>query len=190
MNWANNNPRPAPGMIRFWTLEAFAHGADCVSYFRWRQAPFAQEQMHAGLLRPDNSKTEAWQEAEQAIAEVKLLDLENQTAIRADIAIITGAEGLWVSDIEQQGQAYDFNQVQFSYYSALRELGLNIDFIAIDADFSPYKLIIAPSLPMVDQAFIDRCKDSTATFIFGPRCGAKTSEFGYPTNLPQALCNS
>lgn len=56
VNWANNNPRPAPGMIRFWTLEAFAHGADCVCYFRWRQAPFAQEQMHAGLLRPDNSK--------------------------------------------------------------------------------------------------------------------------------------
>jgi beta-galactosidase len=184
VNWANNNPRPAPGMIRFWTLEAFAHGADCVSYFRWRQAPFAQEQMHAGLLRPDNSKTEAWQEAEQAIAEAKLLGLENQTVVPADIAIITGAEGLWVSDIEQQGQAYDFNQVQFSYYSALRELGINVDFIAMDGDFTPYKLIIAPSLPIVDQAFIDRCKDSTATFIFGPRCGAKTSEFGYPTNLP------
>ena len=34
--------------------EAFAHGAELVSYFRWRQAPFAQEQMHAGLLRPDH----------------------------------------------------------------------------------------------------------------------------------------
>ena len=101
------------------------------------------------------------------MAEVKRLDLENQTAMHADIAIITGAEGLWVSDIEQQGKAYNFNQVQFSYYSALRELGLNVDFIAIDADFSPYKLIIAPSLPIVDQAFIDRCKACTATFIFG-----------------------
>ena len=50
VNWAPNNPRPAPGMIRLWTLEAFAHGADCVSYFRWRQAPFAQEQMHAGTV--------------------------------------------------------------------------------------------------------------------------------------------
>ena len=69
--------------------------------------------MHAGLLRPDNSKTEAWQEAQQAIAEAKLLGLEKQTAVPADIAIITGAEGFWVSDIEQQGQAYDFNQVQF-----------------------------------------------------------------------------
>ena len=187
VNWANNNPRPAPGMIRFWTLEAFAHGADCVCYFRWRQAPFAQEQMHAGLLRPDNSKTEAWPEAEQAMAEVAALDIGNQPLQPASVAIITGAEGLWVSDIEKQGEAYDFNNVQLSYYSALRELGVNIDFISVDSDFTVYALIIAPSLPIVDQAFVDKCKASSAQFIFGPRAGAKTSEFGYPAILPPGL---
>ena len=187
VNWANNNPRPEPGMIRFWTLEAFAHGADCVCYFRWRQAPFAQEQMHAGLLRPDNSKTEAWPEAEQAMAEVAALGIGNQPLQPASVAIITGAEGLWVSDIEKQGLAYDFNNVQLSYYSALRELGVNIDFISVDSDFTAYALIIAPSLPIVDQAFVDKCKASSAHFIFGPRAGAKTSEFGYPAILPPGL---
>ena len=187
VNWANNNPRPAPGMIRFWTLEAFAHGADCVCYFRWRQAPFAQEQMHAGLLRPDNSKTEAWPEVQQAMLEVSKLDITNQTTQSASVAIITGVEGLWVSDIEKQGEAYDFNSVQFSYYSALRELGVTVDFISVDADFSPYALIIAPSLPIIDSAFVEKCKNSSAEFVFGPRSGAKTSEFGYPTDLPPGL---
>ena len=187
VNWANNNPRPAPGMIRFWTLEAFAHGADCVCFFRWRQAPFAQEQMHAGLLRPDNSKTEAWSEATQAMAEVADLELAQQPLAPASVAIITGAEGLWVSDIEKQGEAYDFNQVQLSYYSALRELGVNIDFISVDSDFAPYSIVVAPSLPIVDQAFVDKCQASGAQFIFGPRAGAKTSEFGYPNSLPPGL---
>ena len=41
-------------MVRLWTLEAHAHGADVVSYFRWRQASFAQEQMHAGLNLPSS----------------------------------------------------------------------------------------------------------------------------------------
>ena len=45
---------PAPGMVRLWSLEAYAHGASTVSYFRWRQAPFAQEQMHSGLNRADD----------------------------------------------------------------------------------------------------------------------------------------
>jgi len=190
VNWANNNPRPAPGMIRFWTIEAFAQGADCLCYFRWRQAPFAQEQMHAGLLRPDNSKTEAWSEAEQAIAEIARLDLGNQPIPKACVAIITGVEGLWVSDIEKQGQAYDFNSVQFSFYSALRELGVNVDFISIDADFSPYKIVVAPSLPIIDAAFVKKCKESNAQFIFGPRSGSKTSEFGYPQSLPPGLLQS
>ncbi|MEO0871074.1 MAG: beta-galactosidase, partial [Pseudomonadota bacterium] len=59
VNWARFNPAPLDGMVALWTLEAYAHSAEFVSYFRWRQAPFAQEQMHAGLLRPDSSEAEA-----------------------------------------------------------------------------------------------------------------------------------
>ena len=54
VNWALWNPSPSPGVVRLWAWEALAHGAEVVSFFRWRQAPFAQEQMHAGLNRPDN----------------------------------------------------------------------------------------------------------------------------------------
>lgn len=184
VNWAPNNPRPAPGMVRLWTLEAFAHGASCVCYFRWRQASFAQEQMHAGLLRVDNSKTEAWQQAEQVRDEIANLDLLSHNIESADVAILTGSESLWVDHIERQGAAYDFNQVQFSYYEALRELGLNIDFISVDSDFSAYSVIVAPFLPIVDDAFISKCKQSQAIFVFGPRAGSKTEEFGYPETLP------
>lgn len=37
VNWASFNPSPLPGMVRAWTWEAFAHGAEVVSYFRWRK---------------------------------------------------------------------------------------------------------------------------------------------------------
>ena len=47
--------------------EAFSHGAETVLYFRWRQVSFAQEQMHAGLLRPDNVATEVFGEIESVI---------------------------------------------------------------------------------------------------------------------------
>ena len=53
VNWAAYNPAPHPGAVRLWTFEAIAHGAEVVSYFCWRQAPFAQEQMHSGLNLPD-----------------------------------------------------------------------------------------------------------------------------------------
>ena len=70
VNWATYNAAPAPGMVRLWTWEAFAHGADFVSYFRWRQAPFAQEQMHAGLLAPDRTPQPVLDEVRQVGLEV------------------------------------------------------------------------------------------------------------------------
>jgi beta-galactosidase len=54
VNWAPYNPAPLPGMVRLWTWEAFAHGAEAVCYFRWRRPPSRRRQMHAGLLRPDS----------------------------------------------------------------------------------------------------------------------------------------
>lgn len=184
VNWAPNNPRPAPGMVRLWTLEAFAHGADCVSYFRWRQVPFAQEQMHAGLLRPDNSRAGAWQEVEQAIADAASLNLQDEKKQKASVAIVTGAECYWVSDIERQSESYNFDDVQFDYYHALRSIGVGVDFISADADFDAYRLVISPGLPIIDDAFVEKCEQSRATFVFGPRSGAKTHEFGFPQNLP------
>ncbi len=70
VNWASCNPDPLPGMARLWALEAFAHGAEAVCYFRWRQAPFAQEQMHAGLLRPDSIPAPAFAEAAEVAREI------------------------------------------------------------------------------------------------------------------------
>lgn len=183
VNWAPNNPRPAPGMIRFWALEAFAHGASCVCYFRWRQAPFAQEQMHAGLLRVDHSKTEAFHQAQQVRDEIEQLGLLDQGTEQARVAILTGAESLWVDDIERQGNSYHFNRVQLDYYRALRELGLNIDFISVDSDFSGYSIIVAPFLPVMDETFVDKCQQSQSLVVFGPRSGAKTQEFGIPETL-------
>lgn len=183
VNWANSNPRPAPGMVRLWTLEAFAHGADCVSYFRWRQAPFAQEQMHAGLLRIDDSRSDTWHEIEQVIREVNRLKVCDHIKQRSRVAIISAAESHWVSDIERQSAFYDSDTVQRDYYCALRQLGLDIDLIAPSADLSDYDLVLVPSLPIADSDFIARCKTITATLIFGPRAGAKTHEFSVPNSL-------
>ncbi len=187
VNWAPHNPRPAPGMVRFWSLEAFAHGADCVSYFRWRQVPFAQEQMHAGLKRRDNSPATAWAEVEQVRHELDALEITNEPKAPAAVAIITDVQALWVSDIEQQGAGYKFTKVEFAYYSALRRLGLDVDFISKDADFDDYNLVIAPCLPIIDADFIVRCKASRAHFVFGPRSGSKTHDFSIPETLAPGL---
>lgn len=183
VNWAGHNPRPAPGMIRFWTWEAFAHGAEVVSYFRWRQAPFAQEQMHAGLKRPDNSKSDAWTEVERVRAELDAIDLTDFTPEKASVALIRDDESEWVTQIERQGDSYNHFTVHLQWYSALRRLGLQVDVLSRGADLSGYKLVACPCVSIIDEDFLAQVKASKAQFLFGPRSGGKTQNFSIPNNL-------
>jgi beta-galactosidase len=184
VNWANSNPRPLPGMVRFWTLEAFAHGAECVSYFRWRQVAFAQEQMHAGLLRNDNSESEYLPEIKQVINEVLSMELVKESKTHSRVAILGHAQSNWISDIERQSQFFEADTVQRNYYSALRQLGLDVDFIPAERDFALYDLVVVPCMPILTAELIERIQQSGSTFIFGPRTGSKTDEFSLPDTLP------
>ncbi|MDM7859235.1 beta-galactosidase [Alteromonas sp. ASW11-36] len=187
VNWGHHNPRPLPGMVRFWSWEAVAHGAETVCYFRWRQAAFAQEQMHAGIKRVDNSKSIAWQEVEQFRDELTATGFDLTAKVNTRVAIIMTTTNQWVTEIERQGDSYNHQQVEFEYYSALRQLGIDVDFVAIDGDFSHYSLIVSPCLPIVDDAFIQRCKDSDAHFVFGPRSGSKTHDLTFAPKLAPGL---
>ncbi|MGJ8692632.1 MAG: beta-galactosidase [Thalassotalea sp.] len=187
VNWAFHNPRPEKGMVKLWSWQAFAHGAECVCYFRWRQAPFAQEQMHAGIKRNDNSKSQAWYEISEVRDVLAKIDFSTKAPITAKVAIVTGTLNQWVTEIEVQGINYNHQQVEFSYYSALRQLGLAVDFISIDSDLAQYDMIIAPCLPIVDDAFIDKCKQAKAQLVFGPRSGSKTDEFWLAPTLGPGL---
>lgn len=183
VNWAGHNPRPAPGMVRLWTWEAFAHGADVVSYFRWRQAPFAQEQMHAGLERPDRSPAEAWPEIARVAAELATVDLAADPVTPAEVAIIVDVEAQWLGAIERQGDSYDYTALLLDWYGALRRLGLDVDFIAPDGDPAPYKLILGPALTMPTAETVARLKSGAAVTLFGPRSGAKTKDVTIPEGL-------
>jgi beta-galactosidase len=185
VNWAPHNPRPAPGMIRHWTLQAFAHGAACVAYFRWRQVPFAQEQMHAGLLRPDDMPSLAWAEVEQAAAEIALLGDLSGVAESAPVALLIDPASAWVDDIERQGAGYRYPEVVFQYYRTLRSLGVDVDFVSAgEAKLGGYRLIVAPCLAMPDAAIVNALNASSGLILFGPRSGAKTEEFSFSEGLP------
>lgn len=187
VNWAHHNPRPEKGMVRLWSWQAFAHGADCVCYFRWRQAPFAQEQMHAGVKRNDNSKAQAWFEIEQMRDELAKTGITFGDTITPQVAMVMSTENQWVTEIERQGDSYVHQQVEFAYYSALRQLGIDVDFVSVESDLSPYQLVVAPCLPIVPEHFIQACKNSNARVIFGPRSGGKTNEFHLAPNLPPGV---
>jgi beta-galactosidase len=187
VNWAAYNPAPLPGMARLWAWEAFAHGAETVCYFRWRQAPFAQEQMHAGLLRPDGSDAPALAEAAQVAREINALP--EVGTVKADVALIFDYTSCWAWEAQPQGADFDMFRLAFAAYRSLRRLGLSIDILPPDTrDLSAYKLVLAPGLMALPASLRAALADFGGGALFGPRSGAKTDELSIPLpmgpNLP------
>jgi beta-galactosidase len=182
VNWAQYNPAPHPGMVRLWSLEAFAHGAEVVSYFRWRQALFAQEQMHAGLNRPDGTPDVGLSEVRQVATELE--QLSSIELEPAPAALIFDYEAAWTLEIQPHTEEYDYLEVALSFYQALRRIGLNVDVIPQESSLDGYKLIVIPSLPILDPSLVKRLKDFGGEILIAPRTGSKTEDFQIPSNLP------
>jgi beta-galactosidase len=127
VNWAPFNPDPLPGMVRLWSWEAFAHGAELVSIFRWRQAPVAQEQLHAGLLRPDGVPAPALAEISQVARE--LVAMPTIDALKAPVALMFDYPSQWASETQPQGADFDYFHLCYDAYRALRRAGLSVDII-------------------------------------------------------------
>jgi len=181
VNWAPHNPAPLPGMVRLWTWEAIAHGAEAVCYFRWRQAPFAQEQMHAGLLRPDSAPAPGLAQAAEVAAE--LGELPETDA--APVGLVFDYEAAWAWEAERQGAECDYFRCVFDVYRALRRAGLSVDIVPPDtADLSPWRLVLAPGLMIWPPALRAALAAYEGVALAGPRTGAKTAGFAIPTALP------
>ncbi|UWR24463.1 beta-galactosidase [Sulfitobacter sp. S190] len=185
VNWAPYNPAPLPGMVRLWSWEAFAHGAEAVCYFRWRQAPFAQEQMHAGLLRPDSADAPGMAEAQQVAQELgKAPDVQ---PVQAPVALMFDYAADYYWAVQPHGDGLSYFGLVFDTYRALRAMGLSVDIVpASTRDFSGYTMILAPGVMHMEDDLKQAFARADATVLVGPRTGARDADMCTPVPMPPA----
>ena len=186
VNWAPYNPAPLPGMQRLWAWEAFAHGAEAVCYFRWRQAPFAQEQMHAGMLRPDSVPAAAFHASVEVAGE--LTAMPDVDAGASPVALVFDYPSAWAWEAHPQSEQFEYFELMLQMYRGLRRLGLSIDIVpSTTTDFSQYSLTFAPGLLTLGAELQTALATTNGQVIIGPRSGSKTDELSIPTPLPPAI---
>jgi beta-galactosidase len=184
VNWAPWNPAPAPGAVRLWTYEAFAGGAEVVSYFRWRQAPFAQEQMHEALLLPNSEPNDAYSVVAQISCELADLGATVETQ-RSPVALLFDYESAWAWAIQPQGLDFSYFDLVLSFYRGLRRMGLSVDVVPPTPEaLADRKLALAPGLFAARVEVVDALAKSGAVVLLGPRTGSKTVDFQIPPDLP------
>ena len=174
VNWARTNPLPAPGAVRLWTHQAIAHGAEVVSYFRWRAAQGAQEHMHAGLLRHDRTPDQGLAEAEAAARDLAAAGA-GVSRRRGHVALLFDYADLWAGQVQPHAAGWADWAPWVEPYLALRALGLDVDVLPFDRDLRGYRLVLAPSAMLVDDARVAalrRVPEQGGVLVLGPRSGA------------------
>lgn len=167
----------APGLYRVWSYQAIAHGADGICYFRWRTSRHGTEQYWQGILDQDSVPNARYQEVARMGKELEQLrDLLRGSTVVAPAALLISPDTRWAFHIQPLVKDFDYNRQLHRFYDPLRQAGISVDVLFPGSDFSPYKLIIAPSLFVVTPALAAKLTDFVrrgGTLILTYRSGVK-----------------
>ncbi|WP_081927258.1 beta-galactosidase [Halobellus rufus] len=178
VNWPPRCPQPGEGAMRLWAHQAVAHGANVVSYFRWRRCREGQEQYHAGLRKHDGSPDRGYEDATRAAAEFGALgDLD---AVDAPVALCFSYDDLWALDEQPHAPEFDYWGLVGAFYRALRARGIQVDVVDVspgtEPSFDGYAAVVAPTVHLADESLADAFEgyvDDGGHLLLGPRTGYK-----------------
>jgi len=155
--WGEFRRNPRPGEIRNVAYQQLARGADGQVWFRWRTCTAGREQYWHGLLGHDGRALRRYREAARTAAEYRKLEkLLAGTTVKSDAAVIYDYDSIWALDIQPGFPGCTFQRAVARYYNALFRAGVNVDMIPPAADFSKYKLLLAPALHVLPDALAKR----------------------------------
>jgi beta-galactosidase len=160
-NWQSHNALKRPGVMRLWSYQAMAHGAESIMYFQWRRSRGAQEKYHGAVVEHEGtSKPRVFQEVAQLGGELAALGTRTLGGrVPARVAILFDWDNWWAIEYSS-GPSVDLKYVEQcqNYFNALHASSIPTDIVSPEADLSKYDLVVAPVLYMVKDGIADRIK--------------------------------
>ena len=163
-NWQAQNALKRPGIMRLWSYQAMAHGADSVMYFQWRRGRGGIEKFHGAVVEHVGTSTpRVFQEVATLGAELEKLGgrtLGGRTP--AKVALLFDWENWWAVEYSS-GPTTDLKYLDqcSQYHAALHGLNIATDIVSPDADLSGYSVVIAPVLYMVKPGIAEKLEAFT-----------------------------
>lgn len=176
-NWQPYNSLKRPGVMRLWSYQAVAHGADTVMFFQLRRSIGACEKYHGAVIEHvGHEHTRVFRECAELGNELaKLGDTLLDSRIDAKVAILFDWDNWWAIEYSS-GPSRDLKYVNevSKYYRALYEQNIQVDLIGVDTNLEKYDIVIAPVLYMVKpgyakklESFVEKGGTFLTTFFSG-----------------------
>jgi len=178
INRENQLRTPPPGMIRLWTHQAIAHGADAIIYFRWRSCTGGCEQFHSGIVQHDGSaQSRSYQEIAaigEEIGRLRELGLAG-SEVRNEVAILRSFDQCRALELYRNDKLFDYDAEIQRYYRALARLNVGVDVVHPEADLFKYRAVFAPLMMLTTPAQVAHLRayvESGGTLVTSFRLGA------------------
>lgn len=182
--WVNRmkQPMPKPGQMRLWTYQAIGHGADYVSYFRWRTCWQGTEIYWHGLLNYDNLPNRRITELKQIHGEIQKLKLAGEK-YKARIALFRDYTNEWDGSLDIWRSHDRFSEMGWNaasqYLHEPMDLVYNTESLTVE-DLKKYDLLIVPHASILTESMVALWRayaEQGGTVVFGCRTGYK-DEYG------------
>jgi beta-galactosidase len=160
VNWSGVPVRVYPGAVRLWIWTAFAHGAEFVTTYRFRQARFGVELFHQALIGHDGTTlSRAGEEFQQAAGEVRRLadaeareSMTNSNTEHPSVGLVFDFEQAWWHRILPQAKRWDQWKWYERWHAALSRLGLRVKVLHPGRTWpEDLAMIVAPGLQLTDD---------------------------------------
>ena len=174
-------PTPRPGQLTLWTLQSVAHGADFISYFRWRTAVMGTEIYWHGIL--DYSGRENRRIAEVREVRDKLAKLSPVAGkpYTARVAVAKDYDNEWDSELDKWHGRVAWAS-EMAIFSAAQRTHTPLDYVYLDhatpEQLKQYKVIFCPHLSIMTPERAELLKQYVSaggTAVFGCRTAYKNS---------------
>jgi len=159
------NPVKRPGVLRLWSWQAVAHGADAVLYFQMRQSKGACEKYHGAVLdHAGRTDTRAFREVAALGAELDALgDAVLGARTPARVALLFDWDSWWAAEMTDGFNRHArYVDTVLAYYRALWQAGAQVDVVPTTADLSRYDVVLAPMLHVLKGDVVVRLEGVVA----------------------------
>ncbi len=160
-NWQPYNALKRPGVMRLWSYQAIAHGADTVMFFQMRRSIGACEKYHGAIIdHAGRENTRVFREATVLGEELNILqDVTLGARQESKVAILFDWDNWWgVEYSAGPSILMKYHDEVINYYEALHSQNIGVDIIGVDDSLDKYDVVIAPILYMVKGNYDEKVR--------------------------------
>lgn len=177
--WQIMGRMPEPGQLAMWAQQSIAHGADAIVFFRWRTCAVGTEQYWHGILPHSGTPGKRYEELKDMIQRITpIMDELEGSMPKNEAAIVFSYKQEYAFRIQPHNPELSYLKQVLTYYKALYDANIPVDFVQDTDDLSGYKVVLAPlqyiMTPEVEDNYFNYVKNG-GHLVLTMRTGIKDS---------------